>query len=385
MHGHSTRSIPSPSPAPTDSNPTQNFDDISDFLDNDDVLQSTQHRLEDYTTNTLPQQQLPNIRSTAKKQGQWRMLPSERPIPDTSMVAKEFQDFDQTSEQDDISIEQGRGHRSNRSTPAKVNSTFNFDSIYDMTPPSTKSRRPNLGQSGSLRRDAALRRASRSEFDHNASPRPASMRNSPTNPAKSKRTSLAQSHAKVSEDESSLMEQRPPTVSLQAKSTRWGGPRSREHSLNLDGAGDTARSRPNTAQTGTAQSFMLPDIPNLTELVSGVFQDGTPVFSKNTPARSRFTAPNKKGPGRRQPNYLPVDSVPIPDEEKAIFASLQLLQERVAQLETERAEAEKKVEEQELEIIELKAANQRSGNGSGADADAGKSAWKVEKTREFTS
>lgn len=386
MHGHSTRSIPSPSPAPTDSNPTQQFDDISDFFNNDDVLQSTQHRLEDYTTNTLPQQQLPYIRSTAKKQGQWRMLPSERPIPDTSMVAKEFQDFDQSmSEQEDISIEQGRGHRSNRSTPAKANSTFDFNSIYDMTPPSTRARKPNLGQSGSLRRDAALRRASRSEFDHNASPRPASTRNLPAVPAKQKRTSLAQSHAKVSEDESSLMEQRPPTVSLQAKSTRWGGPRSREHSLNLDGAGDTARSRPNTAQTGTAQSFMLPDIPNLTELVSGVFQDGTPVFSKNTPARSRFTAPNKKGPGRRQPNYIPVDSVPIPEEEKAIIASLQLLQERVAQLETERAEAVKKVEEQELEIIELKAGNRRSGNGSGADNDAGKSALKVEKMRLETS
>jgi hypothetical protein len=128
---------------------------------------------------------------------------------------------------------------------------------------------------------------------------------------------------------------------------------------------------------------MLPDLPNLTELVSGVYDDGTPVFSKTTPARSRFAAPTGKGRARRQPNHIPVDSVPIPEEERAIFASLHLLQEKVAQLEHERAEAEKKIEEQEVEIIELRAAERAQDKETTNNDTSGKNTWKVEKTREF--
>jgi hypothetical protein len=140
----------------------------------------------------------------------------------------------------------------------------------------------------------------------------------------------------------------------------------------------------------TQQSFMLPDLPNLTELVSGVFQDGTPVFSRNTRARSRFTNPlnPSRGPAR-QLNHTPIDSVPIPSDEKAIFASLQLLKEKVAQLEQEKAESEKKIEEQEIQIIELRAANEaqeklrRSDSALGSTDGEGsgeKNNWRVEKT-----
>ncbi|KAI7520865.1 hypothetical protein KC331_g20025, partial [Hortaea werneckii] len=47
-----------------------------------------------------------------------------------------------------------------------------------------------------------------------------------------------------------------------------------------------------TAQSGTftANSFMLPDLPNISELVSGKRKDGTPVFNRNAASRSRFTS-----------------------------------------------------------------------------------------------
>jgi hypothetical protein len=360
---------------------------------------STQQHIQD-DTGTLPQ--FPRIRSTAKKVGAWHMLRSEQPQPDTSMVNKQFGDFDQSvSDEEDISVEQARGgRRSNRSTPGKLSAGLgDFNSLYDMTPLSARSRKSYAGDTGNLRRDAQIRRASRNDTDT----RPASMSNSPAVTANKerKRASLAQLHAKVSEDESSFIEERPPTMTFQAKSTRWGNPRSRQTSLQLDGVAEdasrlnaTPRSRPATATAqGTAQSFMLPDLPNLTELVSGVFNDGTPVFSKTTPARSRFAAPNNNGRvGGRQSKYTPVDSVPIPDEEKAIFASLHLLQERVSQLEHERAEAEKRIEEREVEIIELKAHAQtqeklrRSDSGLGSTDGEGssRSSWKVEKTRRFS-
>ncbi|KAF2116148.1 hypothetical protein BDV96DRAFT_43688 [Lophiotrema nucula] len=395
---HSTRSFSSPSPPPSDSNPTQKFGtDSSAFFNDPDFLASTQHRIDD-ETNTLPQ--YPRIRSTAKKVGSWQMLPSEGPNVDTSMVRKQFGDFDHSaSDEEDMSIEKARGgHRSNRSTPAKARSSLaEFNSLYDITPPSGRARKSNAAETGSLRRDAQIRRASRNDMD-TASPRPTSARNLPATANNAnherRRTTLAQSHARVSEDESSLLDERPPTVTLQAKSTRWGGQRSRQTSLQMNGAieapsrVDGTPRRPMTAQTATGQSFMLPDLPNLTELVSGVFEDGTPVFSKTTPARSRFSAPNTGRAGGRHPNHIPVDSVPIPEEEKAIFASLQLLKEKVAQLEQERAEADKKIEEQEIEIIELRTANQAqdklrrsdSALGSTDGEGSGRGSWKVEKT-----
>ncbi|KAE8836494.1 hypothetical protein HRS9139_04592 [Pyrenophora teres f. teres] len=358
---------------------------MSDFLNHPDVQMSTQQNVCDFT-DTLPQYR--GIRSTAKKMNRWAGFQPEQVQPDTSMVNKEFNDFDHSiSDEESMSIEQARGNRSNRSTPNKVSSQF--DSLYNMTPPTNRSRKSLPADTGSLRRDAAIRRASRNDFD-TASPRPASKRNSPAVHGKAdrSRTSLSQLHAKLSEDESSFMDQRPPTLTMDStKNTRWGN-RSRQTSLQTDGHVDapsyakaTPRSRPATAQNTTAQSFILPDLPNLTELVSGVFGDGTPVFSRTS--KSRFAPPPYGG---RRPSHIPIKDVPTPDEEKAIYSALQQLQDKVAQMEEERAEQEKKIEEQDLELIELRATAQaheklrRSDSAQDSDATA-KSGWKVEKTR----
>ena len=381
---HSPRNIPSPSLAPSDSNPTKRSGfgtQTSDFANDPDFLMSTQQNFVD-ATDTLPQ--YPRIRSTAKKMTSWQPMRSVQTNPDTSMINREFRDFDQSSLEDDsISVEHARGL--DRGTPVRQSSAFH--SLYDLTPPSNRARKSFLAESGNLRRDAQIRRASRNDLD-TASPRPASKRNSPALPAaakENKRNSLAQHHARLSEDESSFMQDRPPTLTVNStKNTRWGN---RQTSLQVDGANAKPQSRPSTGQNATAQSFILPDLPNLTELVSGVFGDGTPVFSKNTPGRSRFAAPPGGGGGRR-PNHIPIDSVPIPDEEKAIFSALQQLQDKVAQIEAERSEQDRRIEEQDLELIELRAnaqAHERSKRSDSAnDSDAGKGHWKVEKTREYS-
>jgi len=377
---HSPRSLPSPSSAERESNPTLHTRDIFDGADsssinpdNDEIFMSTR-QFDDEITTGLPTR--PRIRSTAKKVGAWTMAPhSDLPV-DTSMVNKEFEDFDQDGSEDEdvsISIEQARGgNRSNHSTPRRLSSSFNaFNSLYDMTPPGSRQRK-GYGEVGSLRRDAQVRRASQKDFE------PASTRKSPANKER-KRQSLAQLHARLSEEDSTMTE-RPPTMTAKAPISRFNRPASTQ----LDGT-----PRPGTATNATAQSFMLPDLPNLTELVSGVFQDGAPVFSKTTPARNRFAAPNYTGrAGGRQPNHVPVDSVPIPEEEKAIFASLHMLKEKVAQLERENAEAEKRIEEQDLEIIELKASKRAQENATrnnglrSSSSDTKNNTWTVEKTSE---
>ena len=392
---HSPRNIDPPSPRQSDSNPTQRSGfggthSSSQFWNDPDIHHSTQHNIADDTnTNTLPQ--YPRIRSTAKKLNTWAPFRSEQIQPDTSMINKEFLDFDHSiSDEESMAVEQARGgNRSNRGTPSRISSKF--DSLYDVTPPTNRSRKSHLADTGSLRRDAAIRRASRNDLDA-ASPRPSSKRKSPALAKEDrKRNTLAQLHAKLSEDESSFMDQRPPTVTIDStKNSRWSN-RSRQASLQIDGNVDTVhskgtpRSKQSAAQNATAQSFILPDLPNLTELVSGVFDDGTPVFSKTTTSRSRFSAPPNGG---RRPTYVPVEGVPIPDEEKAIFSALQQLQEKVAEMEHERAEQEKKIEEQDLELIELRAAAQaqekfrRSDSAQDSDTSA-KNSWKIEKTRKF--
>ena len=380
---HSPRNITSPSPPPSDSNPTKRsgFSTESSVWDDRDFLMSTQHGIED-ETNTLPR--YPRIRSTAKKVNSWHMLRSEQPVPDSSMVAKEFMDFDHSiSDEEVMSIEHARGlPGSNRGTPNKMSSPFN--SLYDITPPTNRSRKAHAAETGSLRRDAQIRRASRKDLDAFQSPVLPRSQNQG-------RTSLAQLHAKVSEGDSSFMDQRPPTLTMDSmKNARWGN-RSRQTSLQTDGLVETTprahapvRSRPATAQNTTAQSFILPDLPNLTELVSGVFDDGTPVFSKTAPARSRFSAPQPNRRNRSQ--HIPLESVPIPEEEKAIFAALQQLQAKVAEMEHERAEQDKRIEEQELELIEIRATTDAQEklrrSDSAQDSDSGKGSWKVEKTRK---
>ncbi|OCL08105.1 hypothetical protein AOQ84DRAFT_293844 [Glonium stellatum] len=422
---HSPRHLPSPTPVDRDSNPTLNYSSIQEFATSTsmfdpehEALMSTR-QLDDDTRNPLPT--LPNLRSTAKKFAYYNPPGSDLPVS-TSMVNKEFIDFDHLSdsEEDSISIEQGRGaKKSARSTPGKPNSSFNMspnvlfhDSLYDMTPPPVRARatpkKGNAAEPTSLRRDAQIRRATsvpQKGADEGVSIlRTAGDRVSPMKVGNNerRRNTLAQMHAKVTSEDESFIDERPPTVTFTAKNTRFAGSRSRQSSAqgldhvvkSVETPQRAANGTPRSSQmTGNAtqQSFMLPDLPNLTELVSGVFQDGTPVFSRSTPARSRFTNPRNPGRGStRQPNHTPIDSVPIPSDEKAIFASLQLLKEKVAQLEQEKAESEKKIEEQEVQIIELRAANEaqeklrRSDSALGSTDGEGsgeKNNWRVEKTK----
>jgi hypothetical protein len=116
-----------------------------------------------------------------------------------------------------------------------------------------------------------------------------------------------------------------------------------------------------TLDTVTNGSILLPDLPNISELVSGVYEDGTPVFTRQTrPRTTRFVSPPAEDMDVSQPRgHLPVKNVPIPEDEKAIFVSLKLLQDKVADLELAKSEAEKKLEDVREENHLLKAEKSR--------------------------
>jgi hypothetical protein len=393
------------------SNSSSSFDITGDPLMStrpfeDDIFEKSVAAGED-TRDSLPT--MPHIRSTAKKLGAWQPYnPMADPKVTSSAVRKEFRDFDQGSEfdndtqvsdftEDSISVEHNRGlKRGSRNTPQHLNSSFAMspvplhDSLYDVTPPAKRSARNTPQQKSpladaSLRRDVPGRRAS-------GSPAGATLPARPSLAANQRKTTLSQVHQMVTDDEHSVIDDQPPTVTL-TKATRFSSTRSRQEPAQQQSTFARKSQQPvnNTPRSiqNTAQSFILPDLPNLTELVSGVFEDGTPIFNRHSRPRSHFSAP---APAGRQPNYNRIDSVPIPAEEKAIFASLQLLQEKVAQLEQEKAEADKRMEEQENEIVEMRAAQDAqdrmrrpdSGLGSTDGEGTDKRGWRVEKLSKFT-
>lgn len=276
------------------------------------------------------------------------------------------------SEQDHAyspSIEMGRGVKSGARDDFLDDHSSNFalsfgndNSMYEVvnTPPS----RPR----NNLRKDASVRRATESAKANDALKRssnnvksravsdnvryhqePASAQHTETINGFNVRGSRFTSTRKVSTQ----------STAMPTRFTSQGG-------LEFNNQTATAISATyNTSQTN--QSFMLPDLSNINELVLGVRKDGTPVAKRTS--RSRFTSASYNPPTL---SHIPVNGVEVPHDEKAIYASLQMLKGRLTQLEMENSEAHKRAEQYEAEVINLRSqanAPQRPDSGLGSDDD----------------
>ena len=280
----------------------------------------------------------------------------------------------------ELSIELGRGvkrHTRARNEDVSSNLMLNMgnDSLYEVTgtPPMRSHSGPKNANDG-LRRQASLRRATETAKTNDAAKRTSGM----------KARALSEAlHQINTEDEASFMAEEQ-TATFHHRNTRFT--RSRQASANIPKQ-QTPHRGVNNNGTVQSNSFMLPDLPNITELVSGVRKDGTPLFNRAAKSRSRFTSGSYRPSAPAQ--HHPIESVPIPEEEKVIYASLQVLKERVDQLELEKSKSAKRAEEYESEIIDLRsqlAVAQRrpdSGLGSSASDDdvQGYQAGKADNTR----
>jgi FtsZ-binding cell division protein ZapB len=194
------------------------------------------------------------------------------------------------------------------------------------------------------------------------------------------RRTLAELHAQVADDSdgSFIGDERPPTVTVAAKSSRFANFQPRNSPLaNVSGqskhkvkdalidalADHRSASQKNTPSkppsngtvtsntfNPTNQSFLLPNMPDISELVSGTFKDGTPVFTRSGKVQSRFSSN-----GSDWKAHEGLDGIPVPQEEKDIFLSLQLLQEKVAALEMEKADTQRILEDLQKENYQLQA------------------------------
>lgn len=129
---------------------------------------------------------------------------------------------------------------------------------------------------------------------------------------------------------------------------------------------------------GSVHDFTPPSasLPNAKELVSGVFQDGTPVFSPHAkkPRASRFVSAS-----HAKDNSTKVDvprdnstkvNVPSPFDEKKVLASLDFLEKKVAALEKHRAQDEITIQKLQLESQIDRKKRHRSDSALGS-TDAG--------------
>lgn len=371
--------------------------------------------------NNAPQ--LPELRASAQKYSRFARLEPDFAI-NTSAIGRAFPDFSQggtSSDDDSLSIEVGRGlKKQSNSKAGKMNEyssnaqlSVDGDSMdfsapmignYEVTgtPPLTQrhlSKKNDEAPRGSLRRDAQVRRPSGLQQEITGpSPPPSKTRNYGSGESRKgseeNRRTLSSMHARVRDENerSRLSEERPPTLELTARNTRFGNVKGQHTASNgvmptkftskqslLQSLAPKNRQNSQTVATpqGTQQSFMLPDLPNISELVSGVYEDGTPVFSRHgKPRTSRFLSAS--GKASKSQNYLGVNEIPIPADEQAIFLSLKLLQDKVATLEKTNAEAENAIQDlrQKERVLEAEKNDRRRAPRSNSalgttDSDGG--------------
>lgn len=401
---HSNSPISSPLP--------QQFDDNTGTVSS---FQPEHESTQQFDTAT--QDQLLNIGSSARR------FNTARPQLQTADIGSPELAARSPSPSNSMSIELGRGvKRSSRNVSNSFMDedisenpilSLGNDSLYEITgTPPMRSRTSGQKSDGynrlGLRKEASVRRATtapQADITKTSDIVPAKARPTSTN----NRRTLSDMHARVRADSDSSFIEEPVAVNTtKDKNTRFsktrlasgldlGIPTRFTAGAGLTSArGQTPRSQIAAAAadaatfTGnqTQQSFMLPDLPNITELVSGVRKDGTPVFSRTSKSRSRFTSSTYgKGGDGETTSHARLHSIPVPEEEKAIFASLQLLKEKVSQLEAEKSEAIKRMEEYENEVIDLRSRvhSQQSGrrpdSGLGSDEESNvREKWRTEKS-----
>ena len=360
---------------------------MTDFNpEKDDVIMSTR-QLDPDASHTNPK--LPRLRNTAKKYGRWAPRQPEF-VVNTSALDKAFPDFTQGSIDDALdteSIEIGRGAKT-RQRGASRNPRFdysdNFDSpivvgeykvlrspprgqgeamdpmLKDIKPSSTQKA---VGQYRSVSQKenlppSAQKSATGSPYVSNASLT-----------SGGQRRTLAELHAYVADESngSISLDARPTHRGFQAKNTRFSSQSKAQQPIAISkkqqleeilaaktrtasgtpskgqGKNSLAANTPNPTQ----QSFILPSATEFSYLVSAeTGTAGIPVVVRGGMVQSR----EQNGFSGK---FDDVDGIEVPTEEEDIYLSVELLKSRVAQLETEKADAQRMVNEIKRDNFQL--------------------------------
>lgn len=303
-----------------------------------------------------------------------------------------------------LSVELGRGATPSLGRHGPIYTQD--DSLYDLTGLTLDSKpsqiTPKYKSLGAFTNKPTMKRSTTMPTSHSKTPdarQPTKMRSASAN---ARRSLSAVMHAKLQTDvTTSIMEdinqQHHPAGQLADARSNLRRPAAR-HAVptrftvagGLERKIDDPSRRPvvghDHAANTTAHSFMLPDLPNIAELVSGVRKDGSPVFSKFTKGRSRFTsATYERQDDVTVTDHARVVSLPLPEDEKLIFASLQVLKDRVAELEAENARGRDAIDQYANENAKLKSQlDTRPTRRGEARADSGHDAVELKASLRAT-
>lgn len=324
-------------------------------------------------------------------------VPAPRQGPDfqinTSALKRAFPDFSQHGSSTEDSIEVGRGYNSRnaRNTPNKnaasqdvseaLPFSFGKGTKYQLT--GTPPIRPRTSVESKDRAHKSVSIVN----DENEPQK--ETRNGSTSSGKASsdsRKTLVDRHTTVESDDSAvLQETKPSNVNKQTRNARFASGQRKENFHTPATSRHQLHAMQNNTHTSvladapaTNQSYVIPDMPNITELITGHRQDGTPIFNRSVKSRSRFATPANRRASTKA-SHVPVENVPVPADTKALYVSLQLLQEKVTELESSKEQSEQKLEEYELEVLQLKSkleerehARDNIDSGIGSDAEDGK-------------
>ncbi|KXG53685.1 uncharacterized protein PGRI_007350 [Penicillium griseofulvum] len=320
----------------------------------------------------------------------------DRAFPEFSQIQtseEEEQELDDLSHSDlDMSVEVGRGAGKPERDDSRSSIMSFENSVRSSSPairveyptpqkPAAATRPSRRAVSENLRKNAQVRRATQAQKE--------TMSPQVSKAQRDQRRTFSDMHAKVrdSYEGSFLGDERPAPIATKTRSTRFGNANTsqeiadaierasrdayaKEFRKSASNAGTPRKSSANAANnntigdTMTHQSFLLPDLPNISELVSGVYEDGTPVYSRQGKMRStRFVSPLHDHTEMSHPHeHMPLDAVPVPEDEKALFVHLRLLQDKVAELEMFKSEAERRLDSYRQENSSLKASRPRQSS-----------------------
>ncbi|KAG0153184.1 hypothetical protein PDIDSM_5034 [Penicillium digitatum] len=333
-----------------------------------------------------------------------RAFPEFSQIQTSEEEEHEEQDLDDELSHSDleISVEVGRGagkpeHDDSRSSMMSFENSVRSSSpairVEYPTPqkPVAATRPSRRAVSENLRKNAQVRRATQAQKE--------TMSPQVSKAQRDQRRTFSDMHAKVrdSYEGSFLGDERPAPITTKTRSTRFGNANASQEIADAierasrdayakefrkstsNHAGTPRKSNANATNTNpigdtmTHQSFLLPDLPNISDLISGVYEDGTPVYSRQSKMRStRFVSPLHEHTGvSLLHEHMPLDAVPVPEDEKALFVHLRLLQDKVAELEMFKSEAEKRLDSYRQENSSLKANRPRQSSAKYESDDNG--------------
>ncbi|KAI5808689.1 hypothetical protein DFH27DRAFT_235330 [Peziza echinospora] len=119
-----------------------------------------------------------------------------------------------------------------------------------------------------------------------------------------------------------------------------------------------------TKDQNTNESFLLPNIGGISELIQ---QEATKIYNNGT------ASARKRNPHGQPPTHKPIESIPVPQDNRAILMALQLLQDQMASLKEQKSATEKRCEElkEQLKRMREKYENEHR-RARVAEAESGK-------------